>query len=384
MIDSLFFASYRDVYDALNSAPLRATREFLCKFLRERGYVVSGLSNRAELVDRISSLTLSHQDLDVLMIQIDTTSRKEKTRSFTLDTNVDVSQLKLALEQVKKARSGYNEHLVLVAKKGSPPYVTVDYLDLDYSKTSMRQKKFKDGKIEFFTEKGNLRVRYSASDRLEAVTSDLMEQLRQITKTEPKRDQIELTGLDKASRTLFFKTLINAVKGYQFMDVMKVSVSAELESDSDKSDDDDVDLDSSVAEEKTAIETELKSLFRRAAFEGQQLLVDDSLDNFIGSDFFFYRVVWLSEKKGGNRVEFEALFENPAKGTGFTYGVKSVYRLKKGTKKPVHCKGAARPTAAEEAEHLADLEAASRTALDLTHQTIAQPEPVEVGEGDES
>jgi hypothetical protein len=382
MIDSLFFASYRDVYDALNSAPLRATREFLSKFLRERGYVVSGLSSRAELVDRISSLTLSHQDLDVLMLQIDTTSRKDKTRSFTLDTKVDVGQLKLALDEVKKARSGYNEHLTLVAKKGAAPYVAVDYLDLDYSKTSMRQKKFKDGKIEFFTEKGNLRVRYSASTRLEAVTTDLMEQLRVITKTQPKRDQIELKGLDKASRTLFFKTLINAVKGYQFMDVMKVSVSAELDlGDEDGDDEDDLDARAEAAEEKKAIETELKSLLRRAAFEGQQLLVDDSLEKFVGSDFFFYRVVWLSEKQGGNRVEFEALFENPAKGTGFTYGVKSVYRLKKGTKKPVHCKGSVRPTAAEEAEHLGDLEAASRAALDITHQAIGKSQ---AGGNDES
>ncbi|SAK48684.1 hypothetical protein AWB80_01254 [Caballeronia pedi] len=373
MIDSLFFASYRDVYDALNSAPLRATREFLSKFLRERGYVVSGLSSRAELVDRVSSLTLSHQDLDVLMLQIDTTSRKDKTRSFTLDTQVDVGQLKLALDEVRKTRSGYNEQLTLVAKKGAAPYVTVDYLDLDYSKTSMRQKKFKDGKIEFFTEKGSLRVRYSASTRLEAVTTDLMEKLRVLTKTQPNRDQIELKGLDKASRTLFFKTLINAVKGYQFMDVMKVSVSAELDlSDADGDDEDDLDARVEAAQERKAIETELRSLLKRAAFEGQQLLVDDSLENFVGSDFFFYRVVWLSEKQGGNRVEFEALFDNPAKGTGFTYGVKSVYRLKKGTKKPVHCKGSVRPTAAEEAEHLADLEAASRAALDRTRQAIAK------------
>lgn len=370
MIESLFFASYRDVYDALNSAPLRATREFLCKFLRERGHVVSGQCSRADLVDRISSLTLSHDDLDVLMIQIDTISRKDRTRSFAIESKLDIDQLKASLDALKKTRTGYNENLTLVAAKGAAPYISVEYLDIDFSKTSMRQKKFKDGKIEIFSEKDNLRVRYNASERLEAITTGLMDQLAIASKNENKREEIKLSGLDKASRTLFFKTLINSVQGYTFMDVMKVSVSAELASGED--DDDDTDLDSVALHEKSTIEHELKSLLKRAAFEGQQLLSDESLAEFIGSDFFFYRVVWLAEKQGGNRVEFEALFDNPAKGTGFTYGVKSVYRLKKGTKKPVYCKGSARPTPIEEAEHLADLEAAARVALEATRKAAEE------------
>ncbi|HDR8982116.1 TPA: hypothetical protein QDA89_000987 [Burkholderia vietnamiensis] len=377
MIESLFFASFRDVYDALNSAPLRATREYLCKFLRERGYVVSGLSTRAELVDKVASLTLGHEDLDALMVQIDTTSRKDRTRSFVVGSKLNVSDLQNSVEKLKQARAGYNEQLTLVAKKGSPPYVLVEYLDLDFSRTSMRQKKFKDGKIEFFSEKDNLRVRYNASERLEIVTGELMDQLALISKENNKREDISLAGFDKASRTLFFKKLINSVKGYTFMDVMKVSVTAELDSSDD--DADDADLDSVALHEKSSIEKELKSLLKRAAFEGQQLLSDEGLQDFIGSDFFFYRIVWLSEKQNGSRVEFEALFDNPAKGTGFTYGVKSVYRLKKGTKKPVHCKSPSRPTSSEEAEHLADLEAAARTALEETRESLS----VAAGDSDE-
>ncbi len=377
MIESLFFASFRDVYDALNSAPLRATREYLCKFLRERGYVVSGLSTRAELVDKVASLTLGHEDLDALMVQIDTTSRKDRTRSFVVGSKLNVSDLQNSVEKLKQARAGYNEQLTLVAKKGSAPYVLVEYLDLDFSRTSMRQKKFKDGKIEFFSEKDNLRVRYNASERLEIVTGELMDQLALISKENNKREDIRLAGFDKASRTLFFKKLINSVKGYTFMDVMKVSVTAELDSSDD--DADDADLDSVALHEKSSIEKELKSLLKRAAFEGQQLLSDEGLQDFIGSDFFFYRIVWLSEKQNGSRVEFEALFDNPAKGTGFTYGVKSVYRLKKGTKKPVHCKSPSRPTPSEEAEHLADLEAAARTALEETRESLS----VAAGDGDE-
>lgn len=336
---STFYATYRDIRDALLSSKLRISKEFLFDFLSCRGVLVAGSATRDELIETVASLIHGYSDFEEIYYQLEVVPRPERTTSRVLETTVDSTKLQSAVEAIRTLRQDHHEAINVVVAGGGATKIKVEYTELDHGKTLLRQRRAKEAEVEVYKVGEQIRLRYPANERLEAIVDLLVESMQKNEPTPIKQEIIDLSSFDKEHRTLFFKSLISSLAGYEFTDVTKVAVDNEIEDiefvddggDSTDSDVDEADEAPDVAEFKAEVAEGVKSFLKSAALDGTGVLHSKELQQFLESGFFISRVIWQATQKAKNgfKVEIEALLENPSKGTGFRYSVKGYYPCKK-------------------------------------------------------
>lgn len=331
----LFYASYRDVYDALNSSRQRVGTEFLLDFLRARGIILSPQTSRPELVEAVASYAYESADLDEICDQLEIHSRGDRVTHTSLSASVEPDDVRAALDAVKQARAGYNEVLDFKREEGRIE-ITVQYYEIDEGRTLLRQSRPKEAKIEFMSTGDGMRVRYPGAERVGDIASALM---GEISKAAPGLSQssIDLSGLNKLQRTKFFQLLIQKLDGFRTVDVNKVNVDRDAAAPvfaPDMEDDgaDEVAVDAAQEE----VSEEVTYVLKRCSLSGSGILHARELRRFLESDFFISRIVWEAQprlrKNALPKAEFEALLEDPAQGLGFKYTVRGVYSRKRNKK----------------------------------------------------
>jgi hypothetical protein len=339
---STFYATYRDIRDALISSKQRISKEFLFDFLSCRGVLVSGSSSREELIETLASLTHGYSDFEEIYNQLEVVPRPERTTSRAIETTIDNSKLQAAVEAIRLARCNHNEAINLIVDVGNATKIKVEYTELDHGKTLLRQRRAKEAEIEVYKVDKQIRLRYPANERLENIVDSLIESIQKDEKDPIKQEIVDLSSFDKEQRTHFFKSLITSLNGFDFTDVIKVAVDNEINAvkfskDTDYSEEDSEDEQTTSddiandAELRAEMAAEVTSFLKSAALDGTGVLHSKELIQFLDSGFFISHVIWQSTKieKNGFKVEIEAMLENPSKGTGFRYSVKGYYPCKK-------------------------------------------------------
>jgi hypothetical protein len=340
---STFYATYRDIRDALLSSKLRVSKEFLFDFLGCRGVLISGGASRVELIETVASLTHGYSDFEEIYLQLEVPARPERTTSRVLKTGVDATKLQQAVRAIRSVRQDHHEAINVVVSEGGEVKVKVEYTELDHGKTLLRQRRAKEAVVEVYKVGAEVRLRYPANERLEAIVDSLVETLQTAESKPIEQSIIDLSSFGKEHRTLFFKSLLAGLEGYEFSDVIKVAVDNEIvevafngEDDGNYDEDDggreiEDEGDTAGAELRAEVEAEVKSFLKSAALDGTGVLHSKELQQFLDSGFFISRVVWQATQKikNGNKVEIEAMLEHPSKGTGFRYSVKGYYPCKK-------------------------------------------------------
>jgi hypothetical protein len=337
---STFYATYRDIRDALLSSKQRISKEFLFDFLSCRGVLISGSSSREELIDALASLTHGYSDFEEIYGQLEVVPRPERTTSRAIDVAVDSAKLQVAVEAIRAARRDHHEAINLLVSDGGSTKIKVEYTELDHGKTLLRQRRAREAEVEIYKVGKQFRLRYPANERLEGIVDSLIDSIQKNEKEPIKQEFVDLSSFDKKRRTLFFKSLITSLKGFEFTDVIKVAVDNEIDSvefsedpefSGDEVDDEVGDDAADVAELRAEVAAEVSSFLRSAALDGTGVLHSKELQQFLESGFFISKVVWQSTQKDKNgfKVEIEAMLENPSKGTGFRYSVKGFYPCKK-------------------------------------------------------
>lgn len=338
---STFYATYRDIRDALLSSKQRVSKEFLFDFLGSRGVLISGASSREELIEAVAGLTHGYSDFEEIYNQLEVVPRPERTTARNIEMSVDSAKLQTAVEAIRAARCDHHEAINLVVAEGGATKIKVEYTELDHGKTLLRQRRAKEANIEVYKVGNQVRLRYPATERLENIVDSLIESIQKVEKDPIKQEFVDLSSFDKGSRTLFFKSLITSLNGYEFSDVIKVAVDNEIDTvefsegadfSGDDAEDEQTDNDDAdVAELRAEVVAGVKSFLKSAALDGTGVLHSKELQQFLESGFFISRVIWQSiqNAKNGSKVEIEAMLENPSKGTGFRYSVKGYYPCKK-------------------------------------------------------
>lgn len=339
---STFYATYRDIRDALLSSKQRISKEFLLDFLSCRGVLISGSSSREDLIETLASLTHGYSDFEEIYNQLEVVPRPERTTSRAIETSVDSTKLQAAVEAIRTARRDHHEAINLVVAEGGATKIKVEYTELDHGKTLLRQRRAKEAEVEVYKVGKQIRLRYPANERLENIVDSLIESIQKNEKDPIKQEVVDLSSFDKERRTLFFKSLITSLSGYEFADVIKVAVDNEIDavefseetdfSEEDSEDEQTASEDTAdVAELRAEVAAGVKSFLKSAALDGTGVLHSKELQQFLESGFFISRVIWQSTQnaKNGFKVEIEAMLENPSKGTGFRYSVKGYYPCKK-------------------------------------------------------
>lgn len=338
----LFYASYKDVYDALYSAKQRVDADFMHDFLRRRGIILSARASRHELVDAIASYAYEAGDLDEICDQLEVASRGDRVSHATLSAVVDADIISQAVEAVKQQRSG-GEVLQFQRTTEGRLELNVDYYEIDPGKTLLRQQRPRQAKIEFMNVGGAMRVRFPGSERVSDIASLLLDEISRRT-PQLQRGSIDLAGFGRLERTEFFQLLIQKLPGMRAVDVKKVNVDrdtriTEFSSSDDIGgfDSDDEERSGDVAAEDASqareVSEEVKNYLNKCSLSGSGILRARLLKRFLASEFFISRIVWEAQPRASRselpKAEIEALLEDPAEGLGFRYMVRNVYPRKR-------------------------------------------------------
>ncbi|CAB3809691.1 hypothetical protein [Paraburkholderia fynbosensis] len=333
----VFYATYRDIYDALISSKQRVSVEFMHDFLRVRGIVFGNQASRGELVEAIATYAYDSPDLDELCDQLEIHSKADRVTHMSLSEKISSEVLKAALAEVKAERSGHTEVVEFNKNEGGRLEVSIDYYELDEGRTLLRQQRPKHGKIEFMTAGDGMRVRFPGAERVADFATALLEKI-QASAPNITQKTIDLSAFNKLQRTQFFQLMIQKLESYRMADVKKVNVNQDISEpvftvdESTTADDADDEADSaphSGGSLKREVEREVKSYLKRCTLDGSGILHASELRRFLDSGFFISRIVWeaqpRSKKAGKPKAELEALIERPAEGIGFKYTVRGVY-----------------------------------------------------------
>jgi hypothetical protein len=236
--------------------------------------------------------------------------------------NKDINK---TINAIKRDREKYGETYRVVSESNNRTTIKVEYPVVDYGMTRLRQRVEKEGYIEVMKENGRTKIRHPANDKMQEITRDILSELRKTTKRELEEEAVSLAHIrDSEIRILFFVSLIRSLAGFELVDVTHVRVARLKDSDTKEIDTDEID----ASDEIEQTEEILIGHVNKAALDGIGLLNSEEYQNLKEKGFFISSLVWKSQEKAGsgNRVVFEASFDNPEDFTGFVYNVKGYYK----------------------------------------------------------
>ena len=329
----LYCATDKELYDMLMASKQRITESILLGIARQRGIFCSARDARELLVDYLSVLPYTWNELDTILGHRAAAQRTEKRTSIRLEGAINLDEIKAVCAEYQET-PGRGDEQVVMRQDGTNKYTaTVNYSDLDYSKTRLLQRRQKEAEIEFFIKDNETIIRMPANPKAESVVNILKKSLDTRANTVIQSEAIELSHLSTAdARTSFFTMLISSIAGYKLENVTDIKVESGLHQHAPVDDDDAVDDDEDAIEDKVA-ERAMLSVVENIALRGHGLLSAPEYQQLKEKGFFITNIVWKSRQLDYpyNIIEFAAGFNEPREGTGFKYNVRGMYRFVNGT-----------------------------------------------------
>jgi hypothetical protein len=316
----LYLATDKEVFDVLMSAKLRFTEAVMLSLPRARGIFFSPTEERESLAEALALLSYDFDGLTNLLQHRESPQRSEKTTTRTLAA-------KLTPSQIKAVCAAYNEEVkgddkITLRESDGRVVVNVNYTELDFGKTALLQRRRKDAELEFSLSDNETIIRMPASEKAEAVISNIKDRLEAATSKPIVSTAIELGHLKTPSaRTLFLTELISNLPDYSLQNVTQVRIESKVA----KLDATELEQKSTSKEKKKA-EQELMGVVENVALKGQSLLTAPEYQELNKKGFYITSITWTAIHKQAPHeiVEFEATFSEPQEGKGFKYAVRGV------------------------------------------------------------
>ncbi len=350
-----FYATDKDIFDLLACAKRSLTEGVLREIARERGLFFSPHDTRDDLVEAISELPFTLNELREVMGRRESSRRTEKTTSVTLDANIPIDELKAVVREYKD-EVGTSERVVSHSKGTDGLVMNVEYADMDYSRTRLIQRQRQDATIEFFQQGGKTIVRLPASEKSKRIVEDLTGRIESRRRAPITREAIELDADFTADeRTMFFMRLISELPGHRLYGVTNLKIAPSLRPEAELDED---DLDEDVRAEASE---ELLVIVRSMALSGENLIASKEYLSLKERGFYITSITWKTRQTTipYDIPHLHAEFEDGENGKSFKYSVKGAYRFQEGDYTKT-----ARPVDDGERESLYQLvESAARTIL---------------------
>jgi hypothetical protein len=321
-----FYATDKDIFDVLACAKRSLTDGVLREIARERGIFFSPHDTRDDLVEAISELPFTLNELQEVLGRRESPRRGEKTTSVILDANIAIDELKAVVREYK-ADVGDSENVVSHSKGADGLVMTVEYDDMDYSRTRLIQRQRLDSTIEFIQKGDKTVVRLPASPKSKQIVEDLTGRIESRRRAPIVREAIELDADFTADeRTTFFMRLISELPDHKLNGVTNLKIAPSPRVDDDL-DEDDLDEDATAEARQ-----ELLVIVKSMALSGENLIASKEYMSLRDRGFFITSVTWKTKevKPSYDIPHLHAEFEDGENGKSFKYSVKGVYRFQEG------------------------------------------------------
>lgn len=316
----LYYPDDKDVRDFLRSTPVGERK--LRTFLMLRGIMPPKSSSKEEMIERISRLTLGWNDLSALIDLVDLGEKQEKNAFTDISYKGEMDEVKDALDKVKESRQGPQKESYKISMKNGKVIASVDYIEMDNSKTPMLQGRPATLKIEIEKHDGNFRVTHTSNEVSKEVVRELLEQLKSMRKNEDheiRASTISLAEiLDTHLRVEFFKELAHKIEGFEYERATSVKVARiplSLNGTDDKDEPSDNESDNVPEETNQAV-------LNNVILQGLDVEKTDHYQKLLESGFFVSNLSWDSiETTTKDRISFSAGFRKAEKAEGFEFKV---------------------------------------------------------------
>lgn len=322
-----FYATDKDIFDLLASAKQKLTDSVLRELARQRGIFYSAQDTREDLVDALSLLPHTLNELLDLMDRRETSRRNEKTTSITLDADIPIDELKAVVREYQE-EVGATEKVDSHQKGTTVLVMNVEYDDIDYSRTRLIQRQRQDATIEFTQRDGKTVVRLPASEKSKRVVENLTGRIESRRKAPVPREAIELDAdFTAEERTTFFTRLMSELPGHKLSGVTNLRICPSRPTDD--ADDGQTDLDE---DERAEAEREMLVVVRSMALSGENLIASAEYQGLRSRGFFITSITWKATQTSipYDTSLLHAEFDEGENGKGFKYSVKGAFRFQEG------------------------------------------------------
>jgi len=316
----LYCATDKEIFDILMSSKQQFSESALLDVARLRGLLLSPQDSREEIADRLSTMLFGYREIRVLQAEFERTGRGEKTTSFRLNGSITTEEIrKAALEYCDAA----GEDEIASAYSAGPSNVSMDvkYVETDFSKTRLRQRRRREARIDIQVGETCTIVTLPATEKARSVAEDLRARIVAAKSESVVAEEVDLSELhDPLLRTRFFTDLISTLPDLSLVNVTRVKVDRFDEGEHliDGGDEDDGDGENDAASE------EMLGIVRAVALQGESLLSSTEYQSLHSRGFFISSITWTCKRTEApyQQVQFEAGFDEPSQGRGFKYGVR--------------------------------------------------------------
>lgn len=322
-----FYATDKDIFDLLACAKQKLTEGVLREIARDRGIFLSPHDTRDELVEAVSQLPFTLNELLDLMDRRETSRRSDNTTSITLDADISIDELKDAVTQYKDG-VGATEKVDSHQKGDAGLVLNVEYDDMDYSRTRLIQRQRHDATIEFAKQDGKIIVRLPASEKSKRIVENLTSRIEGRRRASITRQAIELDqDFTADERTTFFTRLISELPDHKLHGVTSLKIAPSIRADGDI---DATDLDE---DEHAEASQEMLTIVRSMVLNGENLISSKEYQALRKRGFFITSISWKARRTAVpyDVAHLHAEFEDGDAGKGFKYSVKGAYRFQQGS-----------------------------------------------------
>jgi len=283
---------------------------------QQRGIYYSATATRDELVTAISRLNFDYQSRQNLLSQAAIKGHQEKVTSSSVTTALSSPLLMKTVQALKQDLEKGGDIVSVTQTQDSKIEVNVEYNEMDFSKTRLKQKIEKEAKIELSVEGETVKIRRPSNNKANNAVNNLIQKIGNFQNKKIVEEKVDLSEiLNPKLRTEFFIELFRKLTGFILVDVYKIKVNRLAIGDSDTED-----------EDLIKAESELSGIVTKATIEGQGLLFSPEFDRLNADGFYICGGVWIAEViLGHDRVTFDIGFENPKECTGFHFKIGRIY-----------------------------------------------------------
>lgn len=312
---SLYYASDKNIYDALNQS--KVDQETLQGMFRRRNIVCSKQTSRLDLAMFFSRLThdsIDHQDLSR---RLGINRRQERVTALDLKGEINDDAITRAIEVIRQDTLSFGDSLQPIRSGGSL-VLNLNYTEIDFRRSEFGQVQQREGYIELIRNKEEIVIRSTQSGYVEIVRNKLIKAMEMDAGVKFERSEVSLFyHQDHGVRSKFFYDLMMGLPGYVHKDVTDVYVYKAKPGGADGQDD-------SYIEDSGESHVE-KVLLRGKGVSRSDLLRDLTHEK----SYYIVKIGWIATELLGQGFgyDIEAMFADPIECTGFSYILHGVHEL---------------------------------------------------------
>lgn len=336
-----FYPSSSLIYGALYSNPRRINRKYIIEKSKERGIYLSCNEEREELIDYYSKLIHGYKDFSKMLDDVATKPRGEKTTSVNIElpsVQENIAGKEISLKDVKDLFISSNENNEVNysahKNKNEEAYtIDIEYVDIDYSKTRMIQKKQREAKIELIKEDNIVKIRYTANSFTEQRVNELTQIIQKKSDSKIEQEKIDFSKINNKNILTEFLTKlydnINILTPVTVVSIKLIKPKLQIQ-----------EIDEATSEEnETEKEVEEGIDINNAIFNGSNILLTEVYQDLIIKNYYVASIKWeslINVEKTNGKLELIAQFKNHDDGSDFVYRLNGIHNYN--TKTRTHTK----------------------------------------------